>query len=610
MRPPWQGWIGVLMVLLAMSAAPAQESSSAPAGGVEQAGETAEDAASAAEAAADALAAQWQTRLREAVDSTSLPDLIADLEQSVREQIALGEKLNDTALVRLATYRQFAAYFGRLTELSEHDRQALKWLIDQPVLMTTLMMAVDDSADAPDRVLQVLGHLQRESPRRAGRYPELTTALCVVWDEHDPESQLDADVLVPEEILRRVVDLLGYYVVAGSDLQFDVRTMPHDLSVFVVDSRASQAELIWAARRYRKHAAIGRTYFDVAYDTGFTAGMPKRIDNVAYTLPNLLQWGGICIDQAYYATQVSKAVGVPSVVCEGAGSEGGGFHAWVGYLQRVGKDVGWNFNEGRYEAHQYWWAQVKHPQTHEVMYDADIALSMEAATTPWQRRMLSMALTRSADLLETPDALRVLSSAIQACPGNRRAWLALADMGAQRRLDDAQILRVMEVVDRFATQRYPEFAWSTMVHLVSGRGNTERVAALEKLIPLFKHRPDLQARTRLAQGDVLAAAQPKEALACYLDVLEKSRIAPIIMFAMQRIDNLLRDHNELGRLMRIYHAVWTNMPPPRASSLAVRGSPWGIVGERYMMLAMEVGDFQTVETIRRRLEAVTPTASR
>ena len=109
---------------------------------------------------------------------------------------------------------------------------------------------------------------------------------------------------------------------------------------------------------------------------------------------------------------------------------------------------------------------------------------------------------------------------------------------------------------------------------------------------------------------MLAAAQPKEALACYLDVLEKSRIAPIIMFAMQRIDNLLRDHNEHGRLMRIYHAVWTNMPPPRASSLAVRGSPWGIVGERYMMLAMEVGDFQTVETIWRRLEAVTPTASR
>lgn len=556
-----------------------------------------------------AVAELWIPRLVDAMNSASLPSLQADLDSAIQTELEKGDALNRAALVRLATYRQFAEYFGRIAEPSDAQSQTLAWLIEQETLLSTLMMAVS-AADAPDPVLEVLSRLRTDEPKYAAGYPELVTALCVVWDERDQPSDQDPTVIVPEPMLARAVYLLRYYVRAGDRLQFDVRSMPYELSVFVIDARASEGEMLWAAQRYLRHGAVGRTYFDVTYDSAFLAGMPKRIEGMAYTLPNLLQAGGICSDQAYFASEVAKAVGVPSVECDGAAGIGGGFHAWVGYLQAVGKDVRWNFREGRYREHDYWWGHVVHPQTQERIFDAEVALTMESASLSWDRRMTSAALTRSVDLAQPSEAMRLLATAIELNPGNRTAWLALAEMGAQGELNAGQIERVMRVVDRFATRDYPEFAWVVLLKVVSGRDTAEQVAALDRLVGVFRHRPDLQARTRLVQGDLLASSHPRRALECYFNVAENSvELAPVTMMAMERIDGLLRSHGELARLMGAYDAVWKRMPQPPSSGLAVVGSPWGLVGRRYQMLADELGDFQTSAAIQRRLNTAMPAAS-
>lgn len=61
-----------------------------------------------------------------------------------------------------------------------------------------------------------------------------------------------------------------------------------------------------------------------------------------YRLETIRRRGGICIDQAYYASACAKALGIPSMMFAGLGKDGG--HSWVGYLRRIG---GWDFSVGR-----------------------------------------------------------------------------------------------------------------------------------------------------------------------------------------------------------------------------------------------------------------------
>ena len=61
----------------------------------------------------------------------------------------------------------------------------------------------------------------------------------------------------------------------------------------------------------------------------------KKVTAAGWSLPNILQHGGVCADQAYFAVTVGKSIGVPTAYTIGLGGEVG--HAWVGFLQARGK---------------------------------------------------------------------------------------------------------------------------------------------------------------------------------------------------------------------------------------------------------------------------------
>jgi hypothetical protein len=91
-----------------------------------------------------------------------------------------------------------------------------------------------------------------------------------------------------------------------------------------------------------------------------------------YDLPEIYKEGGICVDQAYFATQAAKARGVPSLLFSGSGRDGR--HAWFGYL---GAGKKWVLDAGRYEEQRYVTGVAFDPQTWTQLSDHELVFLSE-----------------------------------------------------------------------------------------------------------------------------------------------------------------------------------------------------------------------------------------
>lgn len=536
----------------------------------------------------------------EAVASASLAEYSKSAEQRIKPLLTDLQKTDVDQLTRLAALRDMARFFARIEKPDPPTVELIQWLIQHPILLDTLMLAVSD-ADAPDRVLAVLAALREQHDQQLEDYADLTTAMCVVWDtpqRFDPEN--------PRADTTRPVWLFKYLVSARERLRSDPMKMPWELAIYVVDNPVSQDDVAWALRRYAQRGAIGGAYFDVPYDlAAFYGTADKAIGAHEYTLPNLARYGGICSDQAYFATQVARSLGIPACVCAGMGGASEVGHAWVGYLESRGHGVVWNFSEGRYPEHLYWKGAVQDPQTRAAITDSDVSLLAELTRTSARSRLASRAMCRVADLAASARAADVYTRAIDLSPGNRNAWMSLAQLGANLNLSERQFAQVTQVVATVAAKSYPDFAFAVLQKLNSGRGTEQQILALKQARAIF-NRPDLLASIRLAEGDLLRnQQQPAAALAAYGEVLTRNHHAgPIVLAALDRIEDLLRANNELRRLASIYAQAWQRLPQPTVSAYA-RSTPYYLVGQKYRSLLEELGESSESQRVRARLDSIT-----
>ncbi|MEM9083051.1 MAG: hypothetical protein AAGB34_05590, partial [Planctomycetota bacterium] len=346
-----------------------------------------------------------------------------------------------------------AAETYRLAQLIDQAQQlqpsTLDFLASNDELRRSFVFQVLDQ-DNVNAAFSVLEQLRRHDPERVLNHPETSVALCVVHDQPEPMCMNENCVTPPS-----VTDVFDVYT--SNRLSRSLRNMPIDLRVFVVDSVASIEELGWANQRHRAERNVGRLFHNIVYDMNhYRLGRPKRVSEIGYTLPNIAKYGGVCVDQAYYATQVAKSIGVPSVYIRASSGSGG--HAWVGYLQTRGRKASWNFDEGRYTEYQEIRGLAQHPQTRESTDDAHIALQELAFSSTDRERMEGVAfaigarrlgeiraangeLSQEKGSLRTEsvvDQLELLRAALERQPAEMRAWkqfMALADAGE---LDDRQ----------------------------------------------------------------------------------------------------------------------------------------------------------------------------
>jgi len=314
--------------------------------------------------------------------------------------------------------------------------------------------------DFPPVALTRLEQLRSAHPGRWSEYRSLMLAFALVYDQRQPRDwphhQVDPSLVPPmdEPLAKR----FEYYLRANDAgrLEHDLRRLSVAELKFVVDAPVPRSELEWAAKNVRvRRSQFDRAFSIVDYDERRAQRgvyeWPR--DKGRYVLANIELWGGICVDQAYFASIAGKAKGIPTLYFAGQGTDGG--HAWFGYLRSPeGK---WELDAGRYLNQNYAAGRALDPQTWLPISDHDLLyLSGKATRSPGQDAALGD-LSMAALFAEQGDLTKQLEatqSALHNAPAYAAAWdareqalEAAGDKAALRALYAAGIEKFKNVDD-------------------------------------------------------------------------------------------------------------------------------------------------------------------
>jgi hypothetical protein len=240
------------------------------------------------------------------------------------------------------------------------------------------------------------------------------------------------------------------------------------------------------------------------------------------------------------------------------------------------------------------------PQTGQRLADSEVAMSAEWCGAAPGKRLLSLALAQSLDLL-TDQAQRITAckAALEASPGNAQAWMTLISECARPQTPAPTVREIATVVERFAVGRYDDFAFKSLTTLITSARPIDQPEMLDRASRLFPDRPDLLAELALRKGDALRKdGKPVDALRLYEQVLEVAlKFGPIALDAIARVDAMLRPAGKMRELVEHYRVAWTHMAAPEATGYAAT-TPWYIMGERFAAILEESGEKGEAERVR------------
>jgi hypothetical protein len=251
------------------------------------------------------------------------------------------------------------------------------WLVENAAFSEEFFSNIN-RVDYMPKVFGILDGLRRADPTKFARYPSLALAIAIVFDvpppPYWPHGQVSKESLPrrlpnPAEPFERLTgeDAMGhtYFRLAG---------LRAEELKFVVDAAAPAPELRWSVQNvpYPLDQLEG-AYSMVKYRTD-RANEASRFtwSGTPYTLQAILATGGICVDQAYFASEAGKARGVPTLLFTGSGQDGR--HAWFGYLDGQHK---WRLDAGRYAEQRLVTGNALDPQTWRVISDHELQFLSE-----------------------------------------------------------------------------------------------------------------------------------------------------------------------------------------------------------------------------------------
>lgn len=199
------------------------------------------------------------------------------------------------------------------------------------------------------------------------------------------------------------------------ELLTDITKLSPSELLFVVDVRLPRSEMDWARQKVRlTRKGWGGAYSMIRYrmDRAALGKDPYH----AYTFQEILDEGGICMDQAYFAVNTAKCNGIPSAYVTGDGNRGP--HAWVNLLttdetwQSCG---GYGYNTGHFS----------HPHNRKSRHESTLLQGMDKKVNG-ARLDATLDYLSLADLFEEmqrTDCVRVmLEAATENTPGSPLGW--------------------------------------------------------------------------------------------------------------------------------------------------------------------------------------------
>jgi hypothetical protein len=524
-----------------------------------------------------------------------------------------------------------AAYGLRLAEQLENvdgGVEMLKFLRKNAQLGRTLAFLISPKDD-PKEVYRQLAALRVKHEKELETYAQLAAAICVVHDR-----PMTRRVNENRRISADPVAIFEYYVANEKAMYFGVKNVPAELLIWVVDTTSSIEEMTWALRRFGKDDMVGKRFFDITYDEDhFRKGTPKKVNEAGYNLPNILQYGGICADQAYFAIEVGKAIGVPTAYASGASAESA--HAWVGFLEARGKQGWWNFDVGRYEEYKGVRGWVLDPQTREKVPDNYVSLVGELIGTTDADRETTAAMTDAAGWLallasqgevfaaDPPDApygdirkkcrpasaesaLELLEMGLKLDVGYPRGWLTVRDLAADGKMTLEQKKRWSEIVLKLCGGKYPDFALEIlgpMIMTVSDVKEQDRLWSAA--FAIFLPRPDLAAEVRMNQAQMwLNHKDPAAAAVCFKDVIDRyCNAGPFILPALEGAEAILRDTGKDKQVVALYADTWKRIVRSKdMNGPFMTQSNWYRVGKLLAGKMREAGDEKGAAAVSAMLE--------
>lgn len=272
---------------------------------------------------------------------------------------------------RMALYARGLRLLGGATP-SPACADGLTADIERFLRLAETMSEQDDAG----QVLDGLDRLLRHDPAVWGHRYELALALALVWDRPRPSlhGQMGRRQTFSPPALEALYD---FFVEVYEDPGGRWRGAypPVEALLFVVDVPVSLEALRWARQQVSgTRASWGNRFYEVPYDHARLAAGRLDWPYGDYSLQAIRQRGGLCVDQAYFATLTARAHGIPATMFVGQGRRGG--HAWFAFMK---SDREWTLDVGRYDQDRYAVGHGRHPQTGLPMSDHDLAYACSLA---------------------------------------------------------------------------------------------------------------------------------------------------------------------------------------------------------------------------------------
>jgi hypothetical protein len=333
------------------------------------------------------------------------------------------------------------------------------WLIENPQFSEEFFSNLNQLDYLP-KVFGILEGLHRRNPEKFAKYSSLAIAIALVYDvpppPYWPHNQVSQEAL-PRKLPNPAepFEWLTTQDSLGRTYQRLTRLRPEELK-FVVDFAASVPELQWSLQNVR----CPLDHFEDAYEMvkyrmdRFNDSSKFTWTGEPYTLQAILAEGGICVDQAYFATQAGKARGVPTLLFAGAGQDGR--HAWFGYLDGQGK---WRLDAGRYAEQRLVTGAAMDPQTWTQISDHELQFLSERfrALPSFMQSRVHEEFAR--DFIEVGNAGLAAKAAREAVNYERRnldAWETLADANSRLGPGPAAQEGVLREAALAFSPRYPD----------------------------------------------------------------------------------------------------------------------------------------------------------
>jgi hypothetical protein len=348
-------------------------------------------------------------------------------------------------------------------------------------------------------------------------------------------------------------------------------------------------------------------YSDVQYDYSKLKERWGKLAGKPYTLANVLQYGGVCRDQAFFARAVCRSAGMPAYMATGKGNTSGSGHAWVGWI--VKDNQGYHLeSHGRYSGDKFFTAEIVDPSSGQSIYDYLVGIEAKGLSNEKGYDEADVYYRVWSELdgkLEAPARAQLLTEALRRNPYHREAWL---DLGLATAAGDLPQALAAKQWDYLVTsfKEYPDFTYHMARNFaLMFKTAQEKFRFFETTAKVFalQKRQDLVADLRLDEVEMCVAENRKD-LALQVAVAgmgecagEGAQGAALAKKAVELAKELKQERNVIAPM----RAALSRTPPKRIDEV---NAYWVSMARSLADLYESVGDTKNAEQLRGQVEKV------